>query len=107
MNVEKEEEIAQKILSLLEKHTGHKAHKITSEADLQDALGLSGDDADAFMDEYFKEFSIDTSNYKANEYFWAENTWYNFRQVFDRKFKGHKHLNAKVLTSAAVSGKWP
>lgn len=104
---QKEAEITQKILGLLEKHTGHQAQKIALEADLHDTLGLSGDDADAFMVEYFKEFGIDYSKYNVNEYFAAESGWQLFRQVFNQKFKGYKHLNTKMLINIAALGKWP
>ncbi|NMG37403.1 DUF1493 family protein [Azoarcus sp. TTM-91] len=71
--------------------------------DLVSDLGLTGDDAFAFMERYAEEFGVDRGDYDSSNYFEPESLW-----IFPRlrKRKPKLPITLGMLESAARDGVW-
>lgn len=66
---------------------------LTPEMTLEDDLGISGDDAVEFMDAFFDEFEVDSSQFIFEDYFTLEGGGLiNFRWLFGLESKPKKSI---------------
>ena len=61
-----------RLIALIRKHRGRLKREVTLSTTLGRDLGMDGDDAGEFMDEYFALFQIDASEFKFHNFFGDE-----------------------------------
>ncbi len=61
-----------RLIALIRKHRGRLKREVTLSTTLGRDLGMDGDDAGEFMDEYFALFQIDASEFKFQNFFGEE-----------------------------------
>ncbi|MBX3238279.1 MAG: DUF1493 family protein [Chitinophagaceae bacterium] len=66
------DEIFDRILLFIERERWKYKKKLSRETTLERDLGITGDDADDFMDAFFKEFNVDISSFDISNYFSGE-----------------------------------
>lgn len=81
---------------------------LSFETDIARDLGVDGDDAEEFMLNFQREFNVDLSNFRFDEYFGEE----GFRLIPAIKSalgKGEARapLKIAILFDAAAHGQWP
>jgi len=67
-------------------------------------LGVDGDDASDLLERFSKEFNVDISNFKFNDYFGSEVSFV-FKLFFPFSKKSFKKLTVQDLIIAAEKGK--
>lgn len=100
-------EIFQKIRTFIVKETGVKPSKITLDAELEDDLGISGDDTVDLLTAFSKEFNVDISRFRARDYIRPEGD--SILPEIIRTFTGtksavRKGLRIEHLEKAAITG---
>jgi hypothetical protein len=85
----------------------------TEQTTLEKDLGITGDDADEFMDAFFTHFNINYSNFQISKYFYGEGFDLFNIAGFIRKLLGKKPLSSPKfditlydLMKSIESGKW-
>ena len=79
------------------------AGELTRNTDLVSDLGLVGDDAFEFMEQYADLFAVEKGDYDSSNYFDAEGLWLLPRL---RKHKPKMRITLGMLELAAREGKW-
>ena len=85
-----------------------KKKKITRETEVENDLGIYGDDADEFLIDFGKEFSVDVSQFPIGEYFSDEGDFILpaiIRSFTNTKKRGRKSFTVGHLEKAIFSGK--
>ncbi len=77
--------------------------ELTRQTDLVADLGLVGDDAFEFMDQFSTKFNVKEGDYCSSLYFDAEGLW--MLPLFKKKQK-KMHITLGMLEMAALSGLW-
>lgn len=89
-------EIFKKVKIFTAKEAAVMEKEVTPDADLENDLGISGDDATEFLMAFGKEFEVDISNFMAANYFSPEGD--SILPAIIRMFTGKKHPKQKSLT---------
>jgi acyl carrier protein len=88
-------EIFEKIKKFTVTQTGVREGKITEDAELENDLGISGDDAVEYLIAFSKEFNVDISKFMAADYISPEGD--SILPAIIRVFTGKKHPKQKEL----------
>jgi acyl carrier protein len=89
-------EIFDKLKSFVIKEAVVEDEEVTRDAQLENDLGVTGDDAIDFLIAYGKAFNVDVTNFKAADYFDGEGT--PILSEIIRAFTCKKMKTKKVLT---------
>ena len=94
------------IVELVVKHRWHFNRELTRADRLSEDLGMDGDDAAEFLQEYSKKFNVDLSAMNFEEYFAGEgiNPVYVLTYLFGKK--KYKSVTLGDLERFAAAGKW-
>lgn len=102
-------EIFEKVKAFTIKQTAVSEKKVTEEAELENDLGISGDDAVDFIIAFGKEFNVDISKFMAADYFSPEGDSIlpAIIRMFTRskKHPKQKGLRIKHLEKAILAGR--
>ncbi|BBA37016.1 uncharacterized protein sS8_5093 [Methylocaldum marinum] len=79
------------------------SQELTRNTDLVSDLGLTGDDAFEFMEQYATLFAVKKGDYDSTNYFEAEGLWLLPRL---RKQKPKMRITLGMLEAAAREGEW-
>ncbi|HPF10364.1 MAG TPA: DUF1493 family protein [Flavobacteriaceae bacterium] len=98
------------IIDLLPKKFLKKIHSLNRETELEENIGLTGDDADEFLSDYAEKFNVDISEFIFNDYFLEEGedhfqtiaSWFFGQKI---KKNGRKRLTLGHLEDAVRKGK--
>ena len=86
-------------------------NKITKTASLFHDLGIDGDDAIDFLNEFSHTFGVSLSQFRFNEYFGPEGSatpWGFIKEIVTKSsFTQKKRLEVKDLIQAVSTGKLP
>lgn len=90
------------------KQTGVSVKKVVENAEIENDLGVSGDDAIDFIVAFGKEFNVNISGFMAADYFSPEGD--SILPAILRMFTGKKHpkqkeLRIKHLEKAVIAGR--
>ncbi|WP_207515620.1 DUF1493 family protein [Longitalea luteola] len=101
-------EIFNKLKSFVVKHAAIDADEVTREAQIEDHLGVTGDDAVDFLLAFGKSFNVDISKFMAAEYFGPERNV--FLSELGKLITGKNKRTRKILTvghleKAIISGR--
>lgn len=88
-------EIFEKVKVFTIRQTAVSEKKVTEEAELENDLGISGDDAVDFIIAFGKGFNVDISNFMAADYFSPEGD--SILPAIVRMFTRKKHPKQKGL----------
>lgn len=90
--------------------TGLKAEDVRSESRLLHDLGITGDDAAEFIEEFAQIFSVDMSAFPFRRYFTGEPGFLHMLRTFKMRsepvWKGKAYLTVAQLVDAALAGQW-
>ena len=78
------------------KERGKYAKPFSIKTTLEKDLGITGDDADEFMDAFFKEFNIHFEDFDTGKYFHSEGFDIFFLGAIIRKLTGAKSLSKPI-----------
>lgn len=99
-----------KIIIFIVEQTSANLEKICWETRLGEDLGIDGDDASEFFENFSKEFEVDLSNFQFDKYFGSEAgfdlllaMWQIF---FDEPKQKLETITVKDLITAAIAKKW-
>lgn len=93
------------VCALITKHRGMIKKGISLSTTLRDDLGMEGDDAAEFIDEYFIQFNIDALNFRFQDYFGDEG--FNLLDLFSVfKKSTYRPITVEHLVRCAENGKW-
>jgi len=103
-------QIYNQILEILPKSFWKDKSVINKNTELEEDLGITGDDADEFLYDYSKKFNVDMSDFVINDYFLAEgedpfqivSSWLLGKKI---KKNGRKRLTLGHLEDAVKKGK--
>lgn len=96
------------LADLLEKHTGEPAPPSAGDVDLFDDLGVEGDDAFEFMDDFAARFGVDMDGYRW--YFHHGEEGHNFGALFFRPpYRRVRRIpiTPDILLEAIRTKRWP
>lgn len=101
-------QIFEKIKEFTIKQTGVSAKDVVENAEIENDLGISGDDAMEFIIAFGKEFNVDISSFMAADYFSPEGD--SILPAIIRTFTGKKHpkqkeLRIRHLERAVIAGR--
>jgi len=100
-------EVFQKIKAFIVNETGVKASKITFDAELENDLGISGDDTVDLLTAFSEEFNVDISKFRAADYISPEGDAILpeiIRTFTGEKLPARKSLRVEHLEKAAITG---
>lgn len=82
------------------------ADEISEETEIENDLGITGDDAVEFLEEFSQKFKVDTSGFDFESYFMTEGiNLSSIFKLFSSKKKKRKRLTLKDLQQAVERGK--
>lgn len=79
------------------------ARELTRDTHLVSDLGLTGDDAFEFMEQYASLFGVKRGDYDPSDYFEPESLWLLPRL---KKYKSKQRITLGMLEMAAREGEW-
>lgn len=96
------------VIALLASKTGWRAEEIRGEDRLLHDLGLYGDDAEEFVAELAKQFSLPLSSFDFGKYFFPESYafWLFPRFLRRRIAAGKTPLTVESVVKSAQHGRW-
>ena len=102
-----DKQIFEKIKDFTVKQSGVSANKVVENAEIENDLGISGDDATDFLLAFSKEFKVDISDFMAAEYFSPEGDPIlpAIRLFTGKKSPKRKELRIKHLGKAVSVGR--
>ena len=77
-------------------------NKISDQTRLERDLGMTGDDADEYMDSFFRTFAVSPEGYQFDDYFHPEADWI-WRLFFRRR---RADVAVSDLIRSAAAGRW-
>ncbi len=107
-----DKEMFEKVRDFVAEHLSVKKNKLSEQTSL-DKLGVTGDDALEFMEEFMKRFSVDMSDFEFKKHFDAEGSFMPllpevliFSFLFARNNSQKIPITLRDLTEAAQNKKW-
>jgi acyl carrier protein len=97
-------EIFSKLKSFIIKQAVVEEEEVTEDAQIEDDLGVTGDDAVDFIIAYGKAFNVDVSNFMAADYFGAEGG-IHLSTFFGSNKRQRKTLVVKHLERGILAGR--
>jgi acyl carrier protein len=97
------DEIFDKLKSFLVKQAAVEEEEITRDAQLEDDLGVTGDDAVDLLIAYGKTFNVDVTKFMAADYFSPEGD--SILPAIIRMFTGKRKRQNKILTKGIIAGR--
>lgn len=97
-------EIFSKLKSFVVKQAAVEEDEVTAEAQIEDDLGITGDDAVDFIIAYGKAFNVDVSKFMAADYFGSEGGL-RLSIFFGNNKRQRKTLIVKHLEKGILAGR--
>ena len=98
-------DIKNRVIAIVTSQTGVPPSKISLSTRLYHDLGIAGDDASEFLQEYTMAFSLDMTNFDFGAYFPSEASILDLFRVF-RCREDYSAITVEDLVRAAQRGKW-
>jgi hypothetical protein len=103
-------DLLRRVTVMVAEFGGYPIERLSADSVLEADVGITGDDADEFMEAYSREFQIDLSGFEFYRHFDAEG-WNPFVGFFTRLLRGeemqHVPVTIALLVRAAEQHRWP
>lgn len=109
-------DLSAEVFAMVAEFTGVRQQKLTLETTLFGDLGVDGDDAVDFFEEFAKTFGVDLADFKINQYFGPEVSSDPFSSIINllqgwwmgdsHKAADVKPISLRDLVEAARAGRW-
>ncbi len=97
------------IRQLLARQMGVRENKVTMATRLRHDLGMDGDDAFEFLDDFRKKFSVDMTDFPYDSYFGPESPFSYvvlYHLLFDRSKLKKRELTVRELVALTETKRW-
>ncbi len=95
-----------RIIIFIVEQTNANLEKISLETRLAEDLGIDGDDALEFFENFSQEFQVDLSNFQFDKYFGYEAGFDPLITFLNRPKHKLETITTKDLVMAAIANKW-